>query len=83
MSRRRKYCSAQPYLDYIGVSERERKEWNKEKEELECATCGRKIEKDSLKSRIKVTVGKTSYIPETWDICSDCRELKPMARRSE
>lgn len=26
MSRRRKYCSAQPYLDYIGVSERERKE---------------------------------------------------------
>ena len=27
---RRKYCSAQPYLDYIGVSDRERKEWAKE-----------------------------------------------------
>jgi hypothetical protein len=31
MSRKRKYCSAQPYLDYIGVSERERKEWRREK----------------------------------------------------
>ena len=30
MGSKRKYCSAQPYLDYIGVSERERKEWNKE-----------------------------------------------------
>ncbi|MBA7702802.1 hypothetical protein ES703_111576 [subsurface metagenome] len=32
MGRRRKYCSAQPYLDHIGVSERERKEWSKEDE---------------------------------------------------
>jgi len=33
---RRKHCSAQPYLDYIGVSEKERKEMNEsmEKEEL-------------------------------------------------
>jgi len=35
MGRRRKYCSYQPYLDYIGVSERERREWNKEEEEQE------------------------------------------------
>jgi len=52
-----------------------------EKEELECATCGRKIERDSLKSRVKVTAGKTSYTPETWDICNDCRQLKPIKRR--
>lgn len=26
---RRKHCSYQPYFDYIGVSEKERKEWNK------------------------------------------------------
>ncbi len=25
MGRNRKYCSAQPYLDYIGVSEKERR----------------------------------------------------------
>jgi hypothetical protein len=25
MSRKRKYCSAQPYLDYIGVPEKERR----------------------------------------------------------
>ena len=35
MGRQRKYCSYQPYLDYIGFSERERREWNKEEEEQE------------------------------------------------
>jgi len=29
---KRKHCSAQPYLDYIGVSERERKEMNKQQD---------------------------------------------------
>lgn len=42
MSRRRKHCSAQPYLDYIGVSEKERKEWNKE-EELRSKCCGAEV----------------------------------------
>ena len=31
VGRHRKFCSAQPYLDYIGVSGRERKEWAEEK----------------------------------------------------
>lgn len=72
MGRRRKYCSAQPYLDYIGVPEKERKKGHEE-EKLECAVCWREIDKGSLKSRMKITVGKISYIPETWDICSECR----------
>lgn len=68
---RRKYCSAQPYLDYIGVSMRERKEWNKE---LECIGCGKKFSADSLENRAIVTTEKASYTPETWDICPDCRK---------
>lgn len=36
MGRKRKYCSAQPYLDYIGVSERERK---MKKNEYICDLC--------------------------------------------
>ena len=76
---RRKYCSYQPYLDYIGVSMRERKEWGKIKE-MECIGCHKSFDASLLKNRCKVIVqsrtGKIShsYIPETWDICPDCRK---------
>jgi len=49
---------------------------SEEREKLECAVCHRKIEISSLRTRIKVTVGKETYTPETWDICNDCRERK-------
>ena len=74
---RRKYCSYQPYLDYIGVSMRERKELNKKPLKLlHCIGCGKQFDENLLKDRCKVTVKGSihDFIPETWDICPDCRK---------
>ena len=46
MGRKRKYCSAQPYLDYIGVTDRERKEWANENKEK---AMDKRIDKDKLR----------------------------------
>lgn len=51
------------------------------KEKLECAICGKEIEVDLLKSRVKVIIGKVSYVPKTWDICNECRKLELTDRR--
>ena len=44
-------------------------------EDFECSICNKKIE-NIPKNRVKVIVGKTSYIPETWGICYSCRQWK-------
>ena len=46
-----------------------------ETKDFECSICNKKI-KNIPKNRVKVIVGKTSYIPETWGICSSCRRWK-------
>ena len=43
--------------------------------EFECSICNKKI-KDIPKNRVKVIIDKTSYTPETWGICSSCRQWK-------
>ncbi len=43
--------------------------------EFECSICNKEIE-NIPKNRVKVIVGKGSYIPETWGICSSCRRWR-------
>jgi len=56
---RRKHCSAQPYLDYIGVSEKERKEMRK-------ATQNGGLWKEGLLAGLSLMKKMCPYITFTW-----------------
>jgi len=56
---RRKHCSAQPYLDYIGVSEKERKEMRK-------ATQNGGLGKEGLLAGLSLMKKMCPYITFTW-----------------
>ena len=67
---RRKYCSAQPYLDYIGVSMRQRKEWQEEERRVKMSNEGKEFAwlETMIKSMEKVYGGHYAYYMKKDDI---------------
>ena len=51
---------------------------DKHSREIECIGCHKKFSADLLGDRCRVTIkgGMQDFIPETWDICPECRRRK-------
>jgi len=51
---------------------------DKHSREIECIGCHKKFSVDLLGDRCRVTIkgGMQDFIPETWDICPECRRRK-------